>query len=403
MPSDLKVSFFLAIRSLSRGSRGSLVLSIVIMAMVFTNMLFLPSIVNGAVKNAEYTIIAYATGDILISPKTDDPYIYEVSSLTDRVNRLPGVVRTLAEYDKGATLRNKGKTLGRSVTAVHAEDARIVTPFQDHMKEGDFISDGETGQIVLGAFVSGHKDESEDMMPSLGGVRVGDSVTVEYTNGVVRNYRVKGIFETNSYEADTLVFVSWEEMESVEGHRVDEASAVLVKVAPGTSPDDVKREILRNGVQERVRTWNELIEKAMGQAVQSWMILSGITTIVSLIIAVVVLFIVIMIKTLHSKRQIGILKAIGLDKTIIINNYLFQVLILALLGTIVGVIVTESLVLYLTIFPLKFPGGDIIPVVGLGDLASNALLLVAASAVAGYVPGWMVAKEEILEAMRGQP
>ena len=75
---------------------------------------------------------------------------------------------------------------------------------------------------------------------------------------------------------------------------------------------------------------------------------------VSLVIAIVVLFIVIMIKTLNSRRQIGVLKALGVEKSIIIHNYLFQVLLLTLAGAIAGVIIVEGMVGLLTLFPIQF-------------------------------------------------
>ena len=39
---ELKVAFLLALRSLQRGSRSSVILTILIIGMCFTNMIFLP-------------------------------------------------------------------------------------------------------------------------------------------------------------------------------------------------------------------------------------------------------------------------------------------------------------------------------------------------------------------------
>jgi len=396
----LKVSFFLAVRGLLRGSRGSLYLSILIIAMVFTNMIFMSSIIMGAIKNSERSIIEYQTGNILVEPKDNEQYIEDVSSLLDKLNRIPGVIRASAHYSMGATLKNEGNRVGGTVTAVRPDDERMVTGTWKKMKEGEYLSDGETGEVIIGIQTAGHKDKNEDMGASLGYVRTGDPVTIEFTNGVTREYRIKGIIETRSYQADMDVFVTWNEMESVLGHPIDDSTGLIIKTTPDLPESQVKQTILRFGVQEKVKTWQDLLEEAFGRAIQSFSIINSVTVIVSLVIAIVVLFIVIMIKTLNSRRQIGVLKAIGVEKSIIINNYLFQVLLLTTAGTIVGIGIVEGMVGLLTLYPIKFPDGDVTPYVTTMDLVTNTILLFIAAAIAGYIPAWRVASEDIMTAMR---
>ena len=395
-----KVSFFLALRSLQRGNLGSLVLTVVIVGMVFTNMIFMPSIITGAIVNYERQTIETYTSDIIIEPKEDFRYIEDLSGLLDKVNRVPGVKRAAPHYAAGAVLRHKGKALSMAVEAVQPRDEMLVTTLSSYMEEGSYLGDGDTGEIILGRYVAGFADPSEDFLPSLGGVKVGDSITAEYTNGVVREYRVKGIFRTYSFNTDYLVFTTWDEMELVEGRELDQATTVLVKTDPGADENAVKKTLLRYGVQEDVQTWLDFLGNAYRNAVESYAILNNITIVVSLVIAAVVLFVVIMIKTLNSRRQIGILLAIGIKKDIIVNSYLFQVLILAILGIIFGILVVLGLTAYFTAFPIEFPEGNISPYIVPADIGINAIYLFGASALAGYIPAWRIANKEILESMR---
>ncbi|NYT17529.1 MAG: ABC transporter permease [Methanomicrobiales archaeon] len=395
-----KVSFFLALRSLQRGNLGSLVLTVVIVGMVFTNMIFMPSIITGAIVNYEQQTVDTYTSDIIIEPKEDFRYIEDLSGLLDKVNRVPGVKRAAPHYAAGAVLRHKGKALSMAVEAVQPRDEMLVTTLSTYMEEGTYLGDGDTGEVILGRYVAGFADSSEDFLPSLGGVKVGDSITAEYTNGVVREYRVKGIFRTYSFNTDYLVFTTWDEMELVEGRELDQATSVLVKTDPGADENAVKKTLLRYGVQEDVQTWLDFLGNAYRNAVESYAILNNITIVVSLVIAAVVLFVVIMIKTLNSRRQIGILLAIGIKKDIIVNSYLFQVLILAILGIIFGILVVLGLTAYFTAFPIEFPEGSISPYIVPADIGINALYLFLASALAGYIPAWRIANKEILESMR---
>ncbi|HUU76456.1 MAG TPA: FtsX-like permease family protein [Methanoregulaceae archaeon] len=400
MLNRLKVSLFLAVRSLQRGNIGSLVLTVIIVGMVFTNMIFMPSIITGAIQNYERQSVETYTSDIIIEPKLDNLYIEDLSALLDKVNRVPGVRRAAPHIAAGAVLSHRGKALSMAMEGIRPRDEVLVTKVYQYMIEGDYLGDGDTGEIIIGYYVAGNKDESEDFLPSLGGIRVGDSITAEYTNGVVREYRVKGIFRTYSFNVDYLVFTTWDEAELVAGMPIDQATSVLVKTDPGYDDNTVKKNLLRNGVQEDVKTWLEFLGNAYQRAVESYAILNNITIIVSLVIAAVVLFVVIMIKTLNSRRQIGILMAIGIKRDIIVNSYLFQVLILSILGIIFGTLVVLGLTAYFTAFPIEFPEGNISPYIIPAEIGINALILFVTSAIAGFIPAWRITQNEILESMR---
>ena len=119
---------------------------------------------------------------------------------------------------------------------------------------------------------------------------------------------------------------------------------------------------------------------------RDYAVINNISTIVSLVIAIVVIFIVIMIKTLNNRRQIGILKAIGIHRTIITFSYVFQVTILSLMGILFGLVILFALNQYFAVYPMVFPEGDIRPAFTVADLAANAVLLFFASTIAGFLP-----------------
>lgn len=204
----LRLSFFLGLRSLQRGNLGSLVMTVVIIGMVFTNMIFLPSVITGAIKLYEQQTIEYQSGNILIEPKEDEEYIDDLETLLSRVNRVPGVLRASPHHDIGGVMKFKGNRLPGSIIAIRPRDEKMVTGVSGTMAEGQYLGEGDTGVIIIGKLVAGHEDESEDLLPSLGGVTTGDTITVEYTNGISHTYRVKGIFETKSYTVDPNVYIT---------------------------------------------------------------------------------------------------------------------------------------------------------------------------------------------------
>jgi putative ABC transport system permease protein len=270
------------------------------------------------------------------------------------------------------------------------------------MIAGSYLGQDDTGEVIIGKPVAGDASirQEDEYQSSLGGVRVGDSITIDYGNGYVKDYRVKGIYYTGWSSADSAVYVSYTDMALADPKAVDNADYITVKAKPGYSETFIKNELIQYGVSQKVQTTADLLSKMMGQALQSFAIINMVSLIVGIIITTVVLFIVITIKTINSRRQIGILKAIGVDKEVIMHNYGFQVIIMAVLGIIFGLVITLSMAAYLAANPIVTPEWSATLYLTPMDLIINSLILFAASIVAGYVPAYQVSREDIQSAMR---
>jgi putative ABC transport system permease protein len=288
------------------------------------------------------------------------------------------------------------------VRAITPTDEKYVSPLYTKVVAGSYLGEGDTGEVIIGRPVAGDASirEEDEFEPSLGGVRVGDSITIEYGNGYTKDYRVKGIYYTGWSPVDGTVYVTWTDMEQVEGKALDQAEYITVKAKPGYSEKFIKDELQQYGVSQKVQTTADLLSKSLGRALQTFAIINMVSLIVSIIITTVVLFIVITIKTLNSRKQIGILKAIGVDKEVIMHNYGFQVIILAVLGIILGISIVLMLAVYMTYNPVVTPAWSATLYITPLDLLLNSVILFIAAIVAGYVPAYQVSREEIQKAMR---
>lgn len=400
MFAGLGVSAFLAWKSIERGSKGTLALTIMIVALIFVNLVFLPSIISGVVKTFDDQSINFDFGNLVIEPREGSQYIDNVTGLQKKVERIPGITGTSPRIAAGVTYFYRGRNAASTLYGITPEDERSVTKIADYMTEGEFLSNGDTDAIIMGTTLAGQEGEEAGGLPSLQGVVVGDSVEVAYPNGETRTYRVKGIYETQSFGVDTAAFVTSREMSGVLGLR-DQTSTVLVKTEVDGREEEYKKELLSYGIQEEIRTFREKAGGFVDQAIQSFNIINSISTLVSLIIAVVVVFIVIFINTVNRRRQIGILKAIGIDQQIIINSYVLQVLFITAVGVLAGMALAAAVTTYLTAYPLVVPGGPVYPVVGASAILRSIASLFAVSVVAGYVPAWQIVREDILSAIRG--
>jgi putative ABC transport system permease protein len=399
---ELKVALFLAWRSLIRGNRSSTVMTVIIIALCFTNMIFLPGLFNGIGQSITSQIVDYEVGNVLVSPRAGDQYITDLDATLSLINSLPGVERATPHYTKGATLKFRDRILGVSLRAISPSDEKYVSPLYTKMIAGTYLGDSDTGEIIMGKTVAGDASvrQEDEFQPSLGGVRTGDSVTIEYGNGYTKDYRVKGIYFTGWSQADSTVYTTMSDMELVEGKALDRADYITVKAMPGYSEKYIKDELQSYGISQDVQTTSDLLAKGMGRALQSFAIINLVSLIVSIVITTVVLFIVITIKTINSRKQIGILKAIGVQKEVIMHSYGLQVIILALFGIIIGITITSLLGVYMSIYPIVTPEWSAALYLTPLDMLVNSLILCGAAVVAGYVPAWRVAGEDIQKTMR---
>jgi putative ABC transport system permease protein len=399
---ELRVAFLLARRSLERGSRTSAILTILIVGMCFTNMIFLPGLFNGIGQSITKQVVDYEVGNVLVSPKSGEQYVSDLGATLDLINSMPGVERATPHFTKGATLKYRQRILGVSVRAISPNDEKYVSPLYTKMIAGSYLGEDDTGEVIIGKPVAGDPSikQEDEFQASLGGVRVGDSITIDYGNGYVHDYRVKGIYFTGWSQADSAVYTTSTDMALADPKALDNADYITVKVKPGYSETFIKNELIQYGVTDKVQTTADLLSKSLGRALQSFAIINMVSLIVSIIITTVVLFIVITIKTINSRRQIGILKAIGVDKEVIMHNYGFQVIILAILGIILGLAISLLLAAYMQINPIVTPEWSATLYLTPMDLVTNSLILFLSALVAGYVPAYQVSREDIQTAMR---
>ncbi len=398
---DLKVSSFLANRAIRRGNKGTIVMTIVILAIVFVNMLFIPSILNGFFESFNQKNINYYSGHMVIHPRENEPFIDNASEVRGKINSIPGVIATTRREDTGVIITYRDRVLSKGIIAIDPGNEKMVTRINTAIADGQFLEDDDTGEILLGHYLAGDKAVGEEleMFPSLRGVQVGDSVKVTFNNGVTRDYRVKGIILTKDQNIDNNAYITVGELDSVLGLQ-DKASSINIRLSPSVKVDDFKYSLMKYGIQYKIRTWLEDAAAAR-YYMSSFDIISVVSTVAGLIIAVIVMFVVIYINTVNKRKQIGILKAIGIDQQIIINSYVIQVIFFTICGIILGLVLVAGIVAYMTFNPMEFPDGDVSPVLDLLSVVQSAIILFVASLIAGYLPAWNTAKQGILSAMRG--
>jgi len=400
------VSLYLAVRAIRRGNRGTFLLTILLIALMVVLMNIMVVILSSVISDYQQQLVDYQYGHVIIVPKEKQTYIENADRLVERLERVPGVFGVSSRFTTGVTITNTrtGKSPAASLTAFDPEDEKTVSRYHTRIIDGDFLAAGETGQIVMGVMLAGNDDETKDKFESLGGARVGDLVTISYRNGAEKVYRIKGIYRTDNALNDVNAFVTKTDLETVmpTGGR---ATSIVVRGNSGTTDPAYARALkvacLEYGVQEQVKTWMEKGRAIMEDAMGSIQMIEDLILVVSLVVSSVVVFVITFINITNRRKQIAILKAIGIREESIVRNFLFQTFFLCSCGACAGWLLLSLLTVLLNLFPIKMNTGYVYPEIDYSQFFISIVLLYGVGLISGYLPARRVAGEEILEAMRG--
>jgi len=393
-----RVSVFLSIRALARVNLRTTLLTITIMSLIVINLIFLPSIITGIGEVFSRASIEYAVGDIIVEPIGEKSYINQADSVLKKIKSTTGVSGASARYEMSATISKDNTYAAAVVLGVNPDDENEVTVFANNLVQGEFVNSNDDNEIVIGLNNIAGDEEDDELTGTLRGAQVGDRVTLTYRNGVVREYRIKGIYTGGSFISDQFAIVSKREAELVLGQS-DKANTILIRSDKSRTNDELKQELYNSGVKDDIKTSEETLDGIIGDVVESFSLLTIVSTIVSLIIAIVVLFMVIYINTLNRKSQIGVLKAIGVSEGVIIGSYIMQSLFYTFSAMLIGGVILYVIISYLIQNPVPFPPGPLIPVVEISTVVQSIVSLIVTSVVAGFLPSWSITRRNIIESI----
>ena len=157
-----RLPFFLAHKAITRGNKGTLGLTILVMSLAFVNLIFMSSILLGLTDTMNNQAIDNMFGHIVIEPEEDEAYIKQLDYHRALIDGTPGVVGSSAHYVVGASIRydenNDGegvRTGNWSLKSVNPDDEERVTEIHRTMVAGEYLNASDRNKIVLGKEISG--------------------------------------------------------------------------------------------------------------------------------------------------------------------------------------------------------------------------------------------------------
>ena len=410
---NIKLAFFLAFKSIYRGNRWAALLIVAVMALSFANLILTPSILSGVTASLNAQQINTLYGNLVIDPNQNAFYLDHVSQIVRKLDQYPGVTGVSAHLTSSALIEYKWKTktdasdkgISGHWNVIGIDPAResLVTTISRSMLAGSYLAPDDRDKIVLGVEITGGTDASSPSFLNLGGVEVGDKVRLTYSNGSQREYTVKGIFKAREGQADSQAFVSQEEMVSVLGPSVfsDRASQIIIKANVTASDQSFITGLQGLGIDGQIRDWSQYAS-GMGSVAGSFGVVASLIGGIGLVVAAIVMFIVIYISVVNKKRQIGILRAIGINRAAIYLSYLSQALFYAIAGIVLGALLFANIIVpYFNAHPITLSIGLVTVAIDTTSVRNAVIGILLAAVMAGIIPVINITRHSIIKAIWG--
>ncbi|MFA5747292.1 MAG: FtsX-like permease family protein [Candidatus Paceibacterota bacterium] len=410
MPSleSVKTAFFIAYKSIVKGNRSTSALLIFVLSLSFLELMFITGILGGLTNGIVQTVVNTSTSHIEIMPQEEPTvknYIEHQEELRRDIEAIPGVIATARHYTLGGSFSydkeksGKFKTVSAQIYGIDPDQEKKVSTIADYIIDGKYLDGLSTDEILLGAGLAGGYGLPQPN--DLGGVRAGDKVQVAYSNGIVRSYTVKGVYNVVIGTITNAAFITSKEADSILS-TYNEASEVLVKVdQSGAALDKYVSEIKKVAPNLVVKKYTDIIS-IIGTLLDAFDLISYIVSIISIVVAAITIFVLIYVSAVNKRRQIGILKAIGIKENTIVLSYVFQSLFYAVCGIIVGLVLLFGILSpAIREHPLRLPFGNVYLVYTGWRVVISVISLLLAGFFGGLIPARIVARENILKAIWG--
>lgn len=399
---SLHVAFFLAVRSIARTRRILLVLVTVMMALVYLNLVFTPSLLAGLISGTNSRLIHTLSSNIVAEPNAGKAVIPHASETAQGFKKVRGVTDVTTRSVVPARIQSGNDFGFWPIEAIHPEQDKRMFQTSQAMVEGTYLEPDDTDQIVLGLQVAGaDRKDLELFSDSLEQVHAGSRVKVTYAGGLEKEYTVKGIFYTRFIQADLKAYITNREYESLKFAPADTATSIHVKTAGIGDEGTIAEEMSFLPGNLKLTTWQDkagVIKSMTG----SFTLINDILRVIAIFVAAIVIFILTYVDVTTKRRQIGIQRAIGISQRTILMAYIFRAFIYAALGTTLAIpLFIYVIVPYQVAHPFPFPTGDVVLQLSYASLLANVAILWSAAIFSAILPASRALKVRITDAIWG--
>lgn len=312
----------LAVRFLKSG-RGQTILIVIGIGIAIAAQIFIGLLITSLQK----TLVNRTVGNqsqVEITSATDSPVIQNYASLVSGIQQ-SGLVDTISVSASGNAFIQKGAKISPVLVRGLDSQADSIYGLNKNIYQGDKVVPHQG--LLIG------KDLQEQY-----NYQIGDSLTITLPSGGSTSYPIRGFFDLGVAQVNqTWVITDLSSAQSLFAYG-DRVTSIEMKVPVLFEADLVSAQIrsLINNSDLKVTDWKAqnaaLLSGLQGQSISSLMI--QIFIIVSVVIAIAS---ILAITVFQKSRQLGILKAMGIKDRQASLIFIYEGLIIGVIGSIIGV------------------------------------------------------------------
>jgi putative ABC transport system permease protein len=385
------------------------------MMLTFLNLIAVSGILVGLIEGSERAIQRNSLGDLVLTELAEEEHILETTSVINILDTFPEIInysvrykgngQIEANYKERRDLAGERDVVAGIVTGIDPVRENEMTNLSGILIEGEYLNPDEEGYILVGSyFIKRYAEQFGDVFEALDGVYVGDSVRLT-NNNVTKEFTVKGIVQSKVDEINLNTFIPEREFRRFFGRIDRNADQIVMRLDENVTPDEMKILLQATGVGDfsKIQTFQESLPKFLIDIKNTFNILGTLIGSIGLVVASITIFIIIFINALSRRQQIGILKGIGIDRDVIQIAYVLQAAFYALTGSALGALFTYGfLVGYFDQNPINFPFSDGILVAEPIGTFYRFITLFVITLFAGFIPAWIIAKQNTLNSILGR-
>lgn len=410
-----RIALLLGVRQIQRANIWTTALIIFVMMLTFLNLIAVSGILVGLITGAERAVRAESLGDIILSERDDEDRIIETETVLRELAAYPEIETFTARFNGAGVLeanyKERRDLTGErdiaqvTVTGIDPIKEAQMSNLNSKIIEGSYLDPDEEGFILLGAYyLKEYSEQFGDIFDTVDDVHPGATVRLTVGN-VSKEFVVKGIVRSKVDEVSLNTYIPEREFRRL-FDRVDrDADQIVIRVDETEDEDAVKASMVASGLDRfaKIQTFDEGKPKFITDIKNTFNILGTFIGSIGIVVASITIFIIIFINALSRRQQIGILKGIGIERTVIEVAYVLQAAFYALIGSALGALVTYGFLIgYFENNPIQFPFSDGILVAPVDQTFVRFVVLFVITLIAGFLPAWLIVRQNTLNSILGR-
>lgn len=412
---SLKIGLLLGLRQIQRASLWTTGLIVFVMMLTFLNLVAVSGILVGLIEGSEQAVRKSSLADIIISEKDGEDNILETETFIRELKSYPeiatfsvrhkGSALLEANYKERRDLKGERDTASVNVIGVDPKQEDELSGLADLIIAGEYLDPDEEGYIVLGAFyLKEYAVQFGDVFESVENVKPGDTIRLS-VGDVSKEFTVKGIVQSKVDEVNLATYLPEREFRRFFNRLDRNADQIVVRTIDPKANVLVASALKDSGLGElaKIQTFEESLPKFLIDIKNTFNLLGTFIGSIGLVVASITIFIIVFINALARRRHIGILKGIGIERSVIEIAYVSQSAFYALSGSILGALLIYGfLVPYFAANPIQFPFSDGILSADPTETFFKFVTLFFTTLIAGFIPAWLIARGNTLNAILGR-